>query len=212
MTRLRLRDTLKVMISRLALSSKTKFTRVKPMTELTEKQTEELLEQYKTSFPVHVGKLAEELGLTVISTADLPHGMSGSISKEGDEYVVYVNSAQALRRQRFTIAHEIGHFLKHRPYLDTTDEILNPAKKVLLSRSNSNTTTAPGSDARRRELEADSFAADLLMPEATFKDVWVKSQSLKDVADYFGVSAMAANVRAALLDLGYFDELNGTTS
>ena len=54
---------------------------------------------------------------------------------------------------------------------------------------------------------ADQFAANLLMPEAPFREVWSKAQSLKDVADYFGVSGMAANVRAALLDLGYFDEI-----
>lgn len=179
------------------------------MAKATTQNTTEIIAKYTTSFPVHVGKLAEELGLTVISTADLPEGMSGSIAKEGDDYVIYVNSAQPLPRQRFTIAHEIGHYLKHKPYLDTTDEILNPTKKVLLSRRSSDSLPA-GSEARKREQEADDFAAELLMPELSFKDFWVKAQSLKDVANYFGVSVMAANVRAALLGLGYFDEANGS--
>ncbi|HKU18830.1 MAG TPA: ImmA/IrrE family metallo-endopeptidase [Candidatus Saccharimonadales bacterium] len=167
-----------------------------------------ILERYKWAFPVQVGKLAEELGLTVVSTTDLPQGMSGSISKEGEHYVVYVNAKQPLRRQRFTIAHEIGHFLEDRDYLDQADEILNPTKKAILNRS----SRAAASDdlaERRREYVADQFAGDLLMPEAPFKEVWSKAQCLKDVADYFGVSEMAANVRAALLDLGYFDESNG---
>lgn len=181
------------------------------MAKLTKQQIEEVIARYKSSFPVHVGKLAEELGLTVISTPDLPAGMSGSIVKEDDTYTVYVNSRQTLQRQRFTIAHEIGHYLQHRPYLDQADEILNPVKKVLLGRRDSGTPLPVGIEARRREQEADNFAAELLMPEDTFKDFWIKAQSLKDVADHFGVSAMAANVRAALLGLGYFDEVNGTT-
>lgn len=178
---------------------------------MTEEQ-KQMLSRYKSTFPVQVGKLAEELGLTVVSTTDLPHGMSGSISKEGDRYVVYVNAAQPLRRQRFTIAHEIGHYLKHKSYLDQTDEILNPAKKAILNHKDGAAAEMNDLEERRREYAADKFAGDLLMPEATFKDVWAKAQCLKDVADFFGVSDMAANVRAALLGLGYFDETNGTAA
>ena len=171
-----------------------------------------MLEKYKSSFPVQVGKLAEELGLTVVSTTELPSGMSGSISKEGDHYVIYVNASQPLRRQRFTIAHEIGHYLKHRSHLDQADEIFNPAKKVILNRPNNGASAVSDLEERKREYAADKFAGDLLMPEVAFRDFWSKAQSLKDVADYFGVSEMAANVRAALLCLGYFDEVNGTTN
>ena len=184
------------------------------MKPLTDTDIENILARYKDSAPVSVGKLADELGLTVVRTTDLPTGMSGSISKEGDEYFVYVNGAQPLRRQRFTIAHEIGHFVKHRQYLDQTDEILNPTKKELtmsLPRRNQPSVTLPDTEEKQREIEADDFAGELLMPEAKFREIWSKAQSLKDVADYFGVSGMAANVRAALLRLGYFDE-NGTAS
>lgn len=172
----------------------------------------QILARYQCVFPVPVGQLAEELGLTVISTTDLPGGMSGSISKEGDAYIVYVNAKQSLRRQRFTIAHEIGHFLKHKKYLDQTDEILNSAKKVILNHSKDGTASTADLEERRREYAADKFAGDLLMPEEPFRDVWFKAQGLKDVADFFGVSEMAANLRAAILGLGYFDEANGTAS
>ncbi|HJP81451.1 MAG TPA: ImmA/IrrE family metallo-endopeptidase [Candidatus Saccharimonadales bacterium] len=179
------------------------------MSILTEEQ-KKLLKKYKSNFPVHVGKLAEELGLTVISTTDLPSGMSGSISKEDERYIIYVNSGQSMRRQRFTIAHEIGHFLQHRDFLDTADEILNPAKKIMLGRPDSGSRAPVDTIERQREYEADNFAGELLMPKEIFEDIWLKAESLKDVADYFNVSAMAANVRAALLGLGYFDEINGT--
>lgn len=170
-------------------------------------EQDKTLKRYQSSFPVAVGQLAQDLGLTVVSTDDLPTGMSGSISKENDQYVIYVNAQQPLRRQRFTIAHEIGHFLKHKKYLDLADEILNPTKKAVLNRRNEGAAASLDLSERQREYAADQFAANLLMPEAPFREVWSKAQSLKDVADYFGVSGMAANVRAALLDLGYFDEI-----
>jgi Zn-dependent peptidase ImmA (M78 family) len=170
-----------------------------------------ILERYRDTFPVPVGQLAEDLRLTVVSTSDLPSGISGSISKEGDQYVIYVNAKQSPRRQRFTIAHEIGHYLQDKPYLDEADEILNPSKKAILARTDTGPASLVGNEVRKREYSADQFAGNLLMPETTFKEVWTSAQCLKDVADYFGVSEMAANVRAALLGLGYFDEVNGTT-
>lgn len=182
------------------------------MKQLTNDQIKSVLERYQNTAPVQVGKLAEELGLQVVSTTELPNGISGSISKEGDDYIIYVNSKQPLRRQRFTIAHEIGHFVKHRDHLDAADEILNPAKKELVSslpRKDQSSITLPDAEEKKREIEADDFAGELLMPQVKFKEIWSKAQSLQVVADYFGVSAMAANVRAALLGLGYFDE-NGT--
>lgn len=174
-------------------------------------EQKDILERHQQKFPVAVGKIAEELGLSVVSTTDLPRGMSGSIANEDGNYVIYVSAKQSLRRQRVTIAHEIGHFLKHRAYLDKTDEILNPAKKAILNKYDDD-ALIPSDDLeeRKREYDADKFAWDLLMPEATFKEIWMKAQCLKDVADYFGVSDMAANVRAAVLKLGYFDESNGT--
>src|SRR5687768_10089840 len=152
---------------------------------MTEAQ-QQILKRHQNTFPVPVGKIAEELGLTVVSTSELPHGMSGSIAREDDSYVVYVNQDQPLRRQRFTIAHEIGHFLKHKKYLDQTDEILNPVKKAILNRRDNASTS--DLEERKREYEADKFAGNLLMPAPTFREVWSKAQSLKDVADYFGVS------------------------
>ncbi|HSX03065.1 MAG TPA: ImmA/IrrE family metallo-endopeptidase [Candidatus Saccharimonadia bacterium] len=172
--------------------------------KLTREEMQQKIEQHRSSFPVSVGGLAYDLGLLVVSTEDLPEGMSGSISREGEGYVIYVNAKHSRRRQRFTIAHEIGHFVEHRDYLDSNDEILNPIKKVLL-RTNTKPEQIPQHDVRTREREADNFAGDLLMPAPAFKDVWLKAQRLADVADYFGVSEMAANVRAVKLGLGYFE-------
>jgi len=51
----------------------------------------------------------------------LPDGVSGVLLRRDDLALVAVNAAHPELRQRFTIAHEIGHFMLHKDvYIDTT--------------------------------------------------------------------------------------------
>ncbi|PPB47324.1 ImmA/IrrE family metallo-endopeptidase [Arthrobacter agilis] len=89
------------------------------------------------------------------------------------------------RRDRFTIAHELGHYFLH--YLQPG---MTTPKSFWRGESN------------RGETQANVFAASLLMPEDFFKaafsrcgrDWWALSQ-------IFGVSPRAAEVRAQVLGL-----------
>lgn len=67
--------------------------------------------------------------------------------------VIGVNSIDAPNRQRFTIAHEIGHLLLHK-------ESLHVDEKSLIGLRNEQSSKA--TDAK--EIEANQFAAELLMP------------------------------------------------
>lgn len=70
------------------------------------------------------------------------------------EWVIVVNAANALVRQRFTIAHELGHALLHRfaaPHADTSFKVR--FRDATSSKGNT-----------REEIEANQFAAELLMP------------------------------------------------
>jgi Zn-dependent peptidase ImmA (M78 family) len=112
----------------------------------------EVIRQFTEHPPVNVEGLAKALGLSVwekelprnsgMLTADHLSGPSG--------YTIYVNSTDALYRRRFTIAHEIAHYLLHRNR--ETREFMDDR----MYRS-------PGiSDAK--EAEANRLAADILMP------------------------------------------------
>lgn len=177
------------------------------MMDLSQQQIKSIIDQYKSDLPVRVGTLAQDLGITVIATKELPEGISGSFSKEDGNYVVYVDASHPVVRQRFTIAHELGHFYKHRNELESGQEILNPSKKeeVVMQRPNRSSHTIEDPAARQKEIEADEFAAELLMPEQKFKEIWRRSTKLREVADYFQVSPIAANIRAMNLKIGYFD-------
>ena len=109
--------------------------------------------------PVDVFHVAQELGATVspqLATDDI----SGALSRDGDGPVIGFNARHSRNRQRFTIAHECGHLVLHdAPYfLDRVfhrDRVSVEATDVF-------------------EIEANKFAAALLMPKA-----WL----LEDMAD-----------------------------
>jgi Zn-dependent peptidase ImmA (M78 family) len=112
--------------------------------------------------------------------------ISGHLEATEDGWYVTINSLHHPRRQRFTLAHELGHFLLHsgerKDFLDR-----------MLFRAN---------EQSRMETEANRFAASLLMPEEEFKRfVNQHSSKVEDIAEHFQVSALAVRVRAK--ELGF---------
>lgn len=160
------------------------------MTLLTRLDEKERLavERATTEFPVRLGSLAEALGVKVFK-ATLPAGVSGEISRDKQgNYIIRINRHEAPRRQRFTLAHEIGHLLLHKDFIG--DGIVDDA--LYRSRLSNNL-----------EFEANRMAADLLMPRSEVE----KLSKLEDeddqafidrVSDYFAVSPQAAQIRLGL--------------
>ena len=158
---------------------------------------EKICSMAQANTPVSMVDIAKELNVKIYHTSGLKDGESGLIRKEGDAYVIYINKNHPMTRQRFTMAHEIAHFLLHKDKLDAGKEIIENAKReVALYRSDSSDQD------RQMEAEADKLAAELLMPSEKFCEIWDKSGTLEDVADTFHVSTAAASMRAKHL-LGY---------
>lgn len=151
----------------------------------------EMIEQFKTEIPVQVGKLAQALGLGVLRSTLQP-GISGQIEpsdKYPAGYVIKVNRHEVKHRQRFTIAHEIGHFMLHR------DRIGSGIRDTILYRSKLSNVM---------EAEANRFAAELLMPfdqvRGKFNELELHRDrdSAKELAQVFGVSSDAMEIRLGL--------------
>jgi Zn-dependent peptidase ImmA (M78 family) len=122
----------------------------------------ELLKLGKTkSAPVNVEKLAK-LVQAKIHYEPLDDQISGLVTRTEDGTAnIGVNKLHASTRQRFTIAHEIGHLLLHEELLHV-DQIFPLALR--------SATASMGTDSG--EIEANQFAAELLMPaEPIEKDV-----------------------------------------
>lgn len=81
--------------------------------------------------------------------------ISGMVFRDNDRVVIGVNSLHHPNRQRFTIAHEIGHMLLHKGVEVHVDRTF----RINLRNDVSSQAVDP------EEIEANRFAAELLMPE-----------------------------------------------
>lgn len=122
-------------------------------------------------------------------------GCEARILGRGDQAIITVNSRSSERRQRFSIAHELGHWRWHRGRLLVcrTDEI-----------------GAAGKQRPEIERVADGYAADLLMPHYLFQPVSASYNKLTfktvaDIAEAFDVSLTAAAIR--LVETGHSSSL-----
>ena len=111
------------------------------------------------------------------------------IRSEGD-FTIYLPDDATPERDRFTIAHELGHYILH---------YIWPIKKHSV-------TPVPACASRygsdKAEWEANWFAAAFLMPKQLFSDAWTSAQDpLIEVSSAFGVSRRAAEIRARALGL-----------
>lgn len=116
---------------------------------------------------------------------------TGSLYVDGtSKFRIVVPSHTSPERDRFTIAHELGHYVLHYLWAKKKDPALSD--RVVAFRR--------GSD--RIEWEANWFAAAFLMPEKAFKSVYDSTNgNIRAIADHFRVSAAAAEVRAKGLGL-----------
>lgn len=149
----------------------------------------EVIERYGSSVPVPVFDILNELGLGPLFLR-LEDNISGWIERKADRsYEIAVNSDHAPVRQRFTAAHELGHYIYHRDLLGAGvgDTRAYRAEGTRLN----NISIRPV-----HERQANTFAANLLMPRSTIarlKADGIKSPAV--LADQLGVSLHAMCIR-----------------
>jgi Zn-dependent peptidase ImmA (M78 family) len=152
-----------------------------------------------TTPPIDVESIAKHL-LLVVKFDALPDGVSGMLPRRDDLALVAVNAAHPEHRQRFTIAHEIGHFMLHRGvFIDTTTRI-----NERVSRTRSKSLMGLDTD----EVQANAFAAELLMPSDMLEHEFmvrlrsgsrVVSAIVASLAERFNVSAQAMEIRLKVI-------------
>lgn len=165
---------------------------------LAEKTAEDLLDRFQIStVPVAVEDIAARLGARIVHET-LDSTISGLLMREGGAKLIAVNSEHHPRRRRFTIAHELGHLQMHKG-----DYIVDSTVRV----NRRDTLSSMASD--REEIDANAFAAALLMPVALVREalgrvrdsqVGNPSRVVDALAEQFGVSSEAMGYR--LINLG----------
>ena len=143
-----------------------------------------------TNAPTDLVSITNYLNL-VVTTEALSSDVSGMLLR-GERSVIAVNSSQSTRRRRFTVAHEIGHFLLHKGvYIDKDTRV-----------NHRDTRASIGIDLD--EVQANAFAAELLMPEPLLlrefsarvrKGAGSETAIVDDLAEIFDVSRQAMEIR-----------------
>ena len=130
-----------------------------------------------------------QYGSSPVNTNRRPESM---IVKAANDFIIFIPTTTTIERDRFTVAHELGHFFLQYPIV--TRE--HPGELMIATRWVDQNDPVQ----MRAEWEANWFAAGLLMPFASFSRIWrEEDQNIESVASRFVVSVPAANIRASAL-------------
>ena len=152
---------------------------------------ERIVREFIRRPPVRVGALAEALGLEVIRSPLSPKvsGLIQPSTTAPSGYEIRVNKYEVPERQRFTVAHELAHYLLHR------ESIGAGVVDSVLYRSNLTS---------RKETEANRLAAEIIMPAEAVSEELARLggkrtlEMAEELANLFRVSTPAMKVRLGL--------------
>jgi len=130
-------------------------------------------------------EVVEDLASVPVTVLGLPQGIAGLQGGKQGRHFVFLNGTQAVSRQRFTLAHELGHIeMGHGGSIDYEDNVLGSSRR------------AP------REVQADGFAAEFMAPldgVGTWLNLMhgpaLSLETVVRLAHHFHVSARAALYR-----------------
>ena len=152
---------------------------------MTERESQRVIRTHQEAAPVSVHTIARELGIRVYLVRKWPKVISGQILQDRQRggssgYAIFTNANHPRTRRRFTIAHEIAHFVLHRFLIG--DGIQHDA----LYRSGLSDQI---------EREANRMAADILMPWRLVDEVIDGLDTVDELANVFEVSRSAMSIR-----------------
>lgn len=162
------------------------------------------LAKFDNIFPVPLEEIAKELGYKVkyfVPSSEETKNVSGYVDYRNS--IIGINSEDVYKRQRFTLAHEIGHVLNGDAE-NNGDMDVDYRSNMIDNSKNS------------KEIKANKVAAELLMPETKFIplfsalriDLSIKfgewysvSEVFWEMSKFFQVSQEAVEYRAKQLQL-----------
>lgn len=151
-----------------------------------------IVERYTQDAPVRVEAIARDLGISVIQDVLDEADIAGKIVRDDSGrspggYNIYLNARDPIRRQRFTLAHELGHYVLHRDLIG--DGLIDDA----MYRSKLG---------EWYERQANRWAADILMPAALVRGLFRGGmKSFAELSHTLDVSESAIRIRLSELGL-----------
>ncbi|OGU75443.1 MAG: hypothetical protein A2V93_11975 [Ignavibacteria bacterium RBG_16_34_14] len=162
---------------------------IKPNYKFVKDMARKVLKDHKiTSIPTDLKKIFDKLGLQFIEL-DNPSDIDGAIIEiDGKPRIAVLNKAKSISRQRFTLAHELGHiFLSH-----------NKRDFYEVVENESEVPDSPSEKAKpSKEIEADVFASELLIPYQQLKKHHDRVNDLENISRLFQVSKDTMSIAIA---------------
>ena len=152
-----------------------------------------------SSAPVDLEKVAKGFGVK-IEYSKLENDISGFLYLKDKTPIIFVNKLHPITRQRFTIAHELGHLI-----LNHQGDLFVDKGSILFRNTHSQNGIV------KEEREANRFAAELLMPEEILLKEFIENEidienadQLNKLANKFEVSTQALTIRLTNLGWSFF--------
>ena len=137
--------------------------------------------------PVDIELVAKTLGFHIMPHA-FPNKLKGMVHIEDGLKVIGVNNTYSTVAQRFTVAHELGHYLCGHEHFENT--FVDDERRYYEPYFHT-------------EKEADAFASELLMPKHMIeKDVSKHGLDISWLKERYQVSEQALWIRITTLRLG----------
>jgi Zn-dependent peptidase ImmA (M78 family) len=156
------------------------------MIKAIEQEAEKILEATRiTQIPVDVSDISKKLDIVIKYAPSIE--FSGLLYRKDGKAFMAINNKDPEVRQRFTIAHELGHFFLH------------PQKDTFVEFRDNGITITPRS---LKEIQANQFAAALLMPRkyllediANYQETGITDAVIHALAERYQVSDKSMNYR-----------------
>ncbi len=147
------------------------------------------------SVPVDPIVLANKNGIKVNNATFSDDNISGIIAKRGPLSSILINESDSPFRKRFTIAHELGHHFLH---IEDEGEFVDTIQDLMRDYSNASNHV---DENKKMEIQANQFAAALLMPKDLVDEYYKKNNDLDFLSKCFNVSKEAMAIRLNKLNL-----------
>lgn len=167
------------------------------MSQRAKEAAREILKRFGSHVPVNVESVVKAHGISIL-VEDVEVSLSGMLVIKPENTYLILNQLHPMGRMRFSLAHELGHYLLHR---DTSSVFIDETP-LFYRDERSKEGTDP------MEVEANVFAAELLMPEdvlrAEFETNPINTEDesgVRELAARYGVSSAAMANRLKNLKL-----------
>lgn len=144
--------------------------------------------------PVNIEAIIRAMGIELDKKAELDDEIAGQLAKlpEG-KFKISINKADTYYRQRFTMAHELGHYLLHAHLIGDGVDDSKAYRSVPTGQFYNEAIT------RHEETQANQFASRLLLPKSVVTTLAYPGATIKEISVKLQASIPATQIRLAAL-------------